>query len=123
LYTGHFVPVDNVIEHDKQRVTAAVPVSTAIVNWRVLTMAAAAASTQSTPSSSPLLASLPSLATSIAVSVEAESTRLYSQDYGEKLLIKFPKEIQSEYFGQGQNLSIEGKSIVLDGCSGQYRCG
>jgi hypothetical protein len=31
-----------------------------------------------------------------------------SRDYAERLLLKFHMEIQSEHFGQGRDLSIEG---------------
>ena len=31
-----------------------------------------------------------------------------SRDYAERLLLKFHKEIQSEHFGQGRDLSMEG---------------
>ena len=34
-----------------------------------------------------------------------------SRDYAERLLMKFHMEIQSEHFGQGRNLSMEGNLI------------
>jgi hypothetical protein len=34
-----------------------------------------------------------------------------SRDYAERLLMKFHKEIQSEHFGQGRDLSIEGNAV------------
>jgi hypothetical protein len=34
-----------------------------------------------------------------------------SRDYAERLLMKFHKEIQSEHFGQGRDLSIEGNLV------------
>jgi CTP-dependent riboflavin kinase len=34
-----------------------------------------------------------------------------SRDYAERLLMKFHMEIQSEHFGQGRDLSIEGNVI------------
>ena len=36
-----------------------------------------------------------------------------SRDYAERLLLKFHMEIQSEHFGQGRNLSIEGNLIMF----------
>ena len=35
-----------------------------------------------------------------------------SRDYAERLLLKFHKEIQSEHFGQGRDLSIEGNLVT-----------
>jgi hypothetical protein len=36
-----------------------------------------------------------------------------SRDYAEQLLMKFHMEIQSEHFGQGRDLSIEGNVVKL----------